>query len=103
MSGLGSAASTSLEICTKLLLRRKKGNPRTGSCTPPLGATRASNSIEPFCAAAGVAIAANAAKSKMEMRVKLFMPLIVADGRGCGYEWVHLVNVSGKGNFGTAG
>src|SRR6202034_1397101 len=82
----------SLRMSSKLLLSRKKGKPRTGSCRPSEGVACAINWMEALCADTRGASAAVSPTSNTTARTVFFMPLIVADAPGLRCEWVQMVN-----------
>ncbi len=75
------------------------GNPRTCSSRPPEGVARATNSIDPPCAAArgAMAINANAARIIASQTI-LFMLHIVAEAEGVptGMQFAPVVMVNGR-------
>src|ERR1700722_1532967 len=82
----------SLRMSSKLLLSRKNGKPRTGSCRPSEGVACAINWMEALCADTRGASAAVSPRSHTTAQTVFFMPLIVADASGLRCEWVQMVN-----------
>src|ERR1700683_762733 len=82
----------SLRMSSKLLLSRKKGKPRTGSCRPSEGVACAINWMEALCADTRGASTAVSPRSNTTAQTVFFMPLIVADAAGLRCEWVQMVN-----------
>src|SRR5271169_5948851 len=82
-------------MSVKLLVRRKNGNPRTGSSRPPEGVARATNSMAPACAEVRGAAVAVATNSRIVTTHAFFITLILAEQYWSRYELVQMVNTCG--------
>src|SRR5262249_11000846 len=92
MSGLGRESTASLRISAKLLLSRKNGKPRTGSCKPSDGVACATNSMEAACAEVRSAEPPTRHDRITPAEISFLMPVIVTDALALRFRWGQMVN-----------